>query len=95
MKRWNRHHALAATLLASAATLVTVPAFAQSNAKVKIGFMLPYTGTYAAIGTAIDALIPGRTPLWRAGSSARSGGGLAINVSPRRRSAFVGWKIKR
>ena len=54
MTRWNRHHALAATLLASTATLITVPALAQSNAKVKIGFMLPYTGTYAALGTAIE-----------------------------------------
>ena len=58
MKRWNRRHAMghitAATLLASAATLITLPAFSQSNPKVKIGFMLPYTGTYAAIGTAIE-----------------------------------------
>ncbi len=58
MKRWNRRHAIghitAATLLVSAATLIAVPAFAQSNAKVKIGFMLPYTGTYAALGTAIE-----------------------------------------
>lgn len=60
----------------------------------QVAFVLAGIGVYAAIGTAIDALIPGRTPLWRAGSPARSGGGLAINVSPRRRSAFVGWKIK-
>ncbi len=59
MKRWNRHHALAATLFASAVTLVAVPAFAQSNvaqsnAKLKIGLMLPYTGTFAALGQAIE-----------------------------------------
>ena len=54
MKRWNRHHALAATLLASAATLITAPALAQSNAKLKVGLMLPYTGTFGLIGTAIE-----------------------------------------
>ena len=54
MKRWNRNHALGATLLASAMTLIAVPAFAQSNAKLKIGLMLPYTGTFAALGQAIE-----------------------------------------
>ncbi len=54
MKRWNRNHALRATLLASAMTLIAVPAFAQSNAKLKIGLMLPYTGTFAALGQAIE-----------------------------------------
>jgi hypothetical protein len=61
----------------------------------QVGFVLVVIGVYAAIGAGIDALIPGRTPLWRAGSSARSGSGLAISVSAQRRSAFVGWKIKR
>jgi hypothetical protein len=61
----------------------------------RVTIALVSVGVYAAIGTALDALIPGRTPLWRAGSSARSSSGLAINVSPQRRSAFVGWKIKR
>ncbi len=27
--------------------------FAQSNTKLKIGFMLPYSGTFAALGNAI------------------------------------------
>ena len=27
---------------------------AQAQSKVKVGFMLPYTGTYAALGTAIE-----------------------------------------
>jgi hypothetical protein len=62
---------------------------------VRVTIVLVSIAFYSAIGTALDALIPGRTPLWRAGSSARSGNGLAINVSPQRRSAFVGWKIKR
>ena len=61
----------------------------------RVVIVLVSIGMYSAIGTALDALIPGRTPLWRAGSSARSGSGLAINMSPQRRSAFVGWKIRR
>lgn len=60
----------------------------------QVGFALAGIGVYAAIGAGIDALIPGRTPLWRAGSSARLGSGLTIKVSPQRRSAFVGWRIK-
>jgi hypothetical protein len=61
----------------------------------RVAAVLVSLGVYAAIGTALDALISGRTPLWRAQASAHAGGsGLAINVSPQRRSAFVGWKIK-
>jgi len=40
-----------ACALAGALALAAGPAFAQ--AKVKVGFMLPYTGTYAALGNAI------------------------------------------
>ncbi len=43
--------AAAATL--AAATLAPV-AFAQAPAKLKVGLMLPATGTYAALGTAIE-----------------------------------------
>jgi hypothetical protein len=50
-------------------------------------------GIYAAIGAGIDALIPGRTPLWNAGSSQGTGGGLTFDISAQRRSAFVGWRI--
>jgi len=61
------------------------------------GFTVPMTlataGVYAAIGTGIDALIPGRTPFWNAGSSQGTGGGLTFNISAQRRSAFVGWSI--
>ncbi len=39
--------------LAAAATVATLPAFAQSP-KLKVGFMLPYSGTYAALGDAIE-----------------------------------------
>jgi branched-chain amino acid transport system substrate-binding protein len=42
------------TLVAAlAAAAVTMPAFAQSP-KLKVGFMLPYSGTYAALGDAIE-----------------------------------------
>ena len=50
----ERGAARAAVVTAIAAVgllLQASPAFAQ--AKVKVGFMLPYTGTYAALGTAI------------------------------------------
>lgn len=39
--------------LAAAALLVSAPA-ALAQAKLKVGFMLPATGTFAALGTAID-----------------------------------------
>jgi branched-chain amino acid transport system substrate-binding protein len=53
MKR--RNQLFAATLIAGAAALTTftMPAPAQS-AKLKVGFMLPYSGTYAALGSAIE-----------------------------------------
>ncbi|HUQ29235.1 MAG TPA: ABC transporter substrate-binding protein [Usitatibacter sp.] len=43
------------TLIAAlaAATVVTLPAWGQSP-KLKVGFMLPYSGTYAALGDAIE-----------------------------------------
>ena len=63
-------------------------------AGARVGFTLLGTAFYAAIGTAFDALIPGRTPLWHAGSSENSGRGLTVTVSPEGRSAFVGWRIK-
>ncbi|HEY1326242.1 MAG TPA: ABC transporter substrate-binding protein [Casimicrobiaceae bacterium] len=49
----NRIHR--AALAVAAAALIggaAVPAYAQG--KVKVGFMLPYTGTYAALGNAIE-----------------------------------------
>jgi len=44
--------AVAAILLAASVALFTCPALAQQQ-KIKIGLMLPYTGTYAALGVAI------------------------------------------
>jgi branched-chain amino acid transport system substrate-binding protein len=34
--------------------LASLPALAQTQAKLKVGLMLPYTGTYAALGNAIE-----------------------------------------
>lgn len=44
---------LAAAALTALATLAATGAQAQSG-KIKVGLMLPYTGTYAALGTAIE-----------------------------------------
>jgi len=35
-------------------TIATLPALAQGLPKLKVGLMLPYTGTYAALGNAIE-----------------------------------------
>ena len=40
--------------LAAAAALASTPALAQNTAKLKVGLMLPATGTFAALGTAIE-----------------------------------------
>jgi branched-chain amino acid transport system substrate-binding protein len=47
-----RRKALAGALLATALCLTAVTADAQT--RIKVGFMLPYTGTYAALGNAIE-----------------------------------------
>lgn len=45
---------LAASAAAGAAVLAAPSAFAQTaSGKLKVGLMLPYTGTFAALGTAI------------------------------------------
>jgi branched-chain amino acid transport system substrate-binding protein len=41
------------TLIAALAATLVIPAAAQSQ-KLKVGFMLPYSGTYAALGDAIE-----------------------------------------
>jgi branched-chain amino acid transport system substrate-binding protein len=41
-------------LIAAAALLCAGAASAQTPAKLKVGLMLPYTGTYASLGTAIE-----------------------------------------
>jgi len=46
-----RHKVLQAT---ACATLGLIAVGAQAQEKIKVGFMLPYSGTYAALGTAIE-----------------------------------------
>jgi branched-chain amino acid transport system substrate-binding protein len=48
------HFGIAAVALALGAAAATAPAHAQSTGKLKVGLMLPYTGTFAALGTAIE-----------------------------------------
>jgi len=45
---------LLATAALAACALIAGPATAQSAPKLKVGLMLPYTGTYAALGNAIE-----------------------------------------
>jgi branched-chain amino acid transport system substrate-binding protein len=47
-------HPALAIALAAAALCATPLAHAQAQGKLKIGLMLPYTGTYAALGNAIE-----------------------------------------
>jgi branched-chain amino acid transport system substrate-binding protein len=42
------------TLIAAAAVVLSTAAVAQTQAKLKVGLMLPYTGTFAALGNAIE-----------------------------------------
>jgi branched-chain amino acid transport system substrate-binding protein len=42
------------TLIATAAALLSTAAVAQTTSKLKVGLMLPYTGTFASLGTAIE-----------------------------------------
>jgi len=44
---------VAATLVAASA-MTALPVKAQTPGKIKVGLMLPYTGTFAALGTAIE-----------------------------------------
>ena len=48
----NKRNTLKVLALAAAAALTSPAALAQ--AKLKVGLMLPATGTYAALGTAIE-----------------------------------------
>ena len=50
MKRF----ALTTLALAVTATLLCPSAFAQAQPKLKVGLMLPYTGTFASLGVAIE-----------------------------------------
>ncbi|NMG75465.1 ABC transporter substrate-binding protein [Aromatoleum diolicum] len=51
---FNRRQFLLSTAgVAAGLALPASPLFAQSNRKIRIGLMLPYTGTYASLGNAI------------------------------------------
>ncbi len=49
----NRRQALSIAVALSAA-VAAMPAMAQQQQKLKVGLMLPYTGTFAALGNAIE-----------------------------------------
>ena len=54
MRLWNvRRVGAIAAGLAAGALIAAGPALSQPQGKLKVGLMLPYTGTYAALGTAI------------------------------------------
>jgi branched-chain amino acid transport system substrate-binding protein len=50
----TRRYQLAATALALAAMALPFAAHTQTAPKLKVGLMLPYTGTFAALGNAIE-----------------------------------------
>ncbi len=56
MQRFTSRRFAPACLAVAAMAAMTGGALAQGTqpAKIKVGFMLPYTGTYAALGTAIE-----------------------------------------
>ena len=49
----RRIGAITAAVMAAGALLAASPALSQQQGKLKVGLMLPYTGTYAALGNAI------------------------------------------
>ena len=50
----TRRHQLAATVMALTAMALPFAAQTQTAPKLKVGLMLPYTGTFAALGNAIE-----------------------------------------
>jgi hypothetical protein len=65
-----------------------------SCAGMRIAAAIGGTAIYGALGAGIDALIPGRTPLWSSGTSEKRSAGLTFNLSPRERRAFIGWRFR-
>lgn len=55
--------------------------------------MVAAIGVYGAVGAGIDALIPGRSPLWNSGAPAKSARRFNVTLSPRDRRASVGWRV--
>lgn len=54
MHRFTSRGLAPACLAIAASFAFAAGASAQSSAKIKVGFMLPYTGTYASLGNAIE-----------------------------------------
>src|SRR5262252_7876889 len=56
MRVWRRRHSMQRPLLTTilGAGLAMAVCGTHAQDKLKVGFMLPYTGTYAALGTAIE-----------------------------------------
>lgn len=54
MNRRNRTIVVALSAIATAAALVVAGPSPAQTPKLKVGFMLPYSGTYAALGNAIE-----------------------------------------
>jgi hypothetical protein len=54
--------------------------------------MLAGIAVYGAVGAGIDALIPGRSPLWTSAVSSKSSRGFAFGFSPRDRRAVLRWR---
>lgn len=57
-----------------------------------VGFVAS-AAVYAAIGTAIDAAVQGRTRVWPA--KGKVSGAPVVSVSPVGRRVFVGWRVSR
>src|SRR5262252_250308 len=56
MRVWRRRHSMQRPILTTilGAGLAMAACSTHAQDKLKVGFMLPYTGTYAALGTAIE-----------------------------------------
>ena len=69
------------------------PAGNSSCPTERVAMMLLSTGVYTAIGTAIDAAIPGRTRIWP--QKPGKAGAPVLSLSAADRRAFIGWRIER
>jgi hypothetical protein len=82
----------------TAAGLADCPSAQNSCPGARVVMPIVSIGVWSAIGAGIDALIPGRTLLWKPTSSpgARqsSGSGPTVAVSAQNRSVFVGWRMR-
>jgi hypothetical protein len=73
--------------------LADCPAGNSSCPGERLAMILLNAGIYTAVGTAIDAAIPGRTRIWP--QKHGKAGAPVVSVSPVERRAFIGWRIGR